>query len=233
MRRRLIFGALALLIAVIAAWGSLRWSKAQPTVHAQKVLRQAEQTERFGNLRLDALLSSTDPNVRTFTIQPGDTLGRIARRFGVTVGLLKRANRLTGDLIRPGQKLRVPEMAFRITIDKSDNVLTLWNGEESVKTYRVATGDNNITPVGTFTIVNKVVDPVWYTTGAVFPPDSPKNILGSRWMGLSEPSYGIHGTTDPLTIGQQVTAGCVRMQNKDVEELFDLIPIGTEVAIVD
>ena len=70
-------------------------------------------------------------------------------------------------------------------------------------------------------------------TRAVVPPDSPKNILGSRWMGISEPGYGIHGTRDPDSIGQAVTAGCVRMLNEDVEELYAIVPIGTEIAIIN
>jgi lipoprotein-anchoring transpeptidase ErfK/SrfK len=65
------------------------------------------------------------------------------------------------------------------------------------------------------------------------PADSPKNILGSRWLGLSEKSYGIHGTTEPQSIGRQVTSGCVRMRNSDVEELYQIVPEGTEVVIID
>ena len=83
------------------------------------------------------------------------------------------------------------------------------------------------------TVVNKLVDPVWYRQGAVVPPDSPENILGTRWMGISEKGYGIHGSVDPEAIGYQVTAGCVRMLNAEVEELYDIIPLGTEVTIVD
>ena len=65
------------------------------------------------------------------------------------------------------------------------------------------------------------------------PAESPENILGSRWMGLSERGYGIHGTVDPKSVGQQVTAGCVRMLNSEVEELYTIVPAGTEVTIVD
>ena len=58
-------------------------------------------------------------------------------------------------------------------------------------------------------------------------------LLGSRWLGFNMPGYGIHGTIEPETIGKQVTAGCVRMRNSDVEELYDILPLGTEVSIVD
>ena len=65
------------------------------------------------------------------------------------------------------------------------------------------------------------------------PPESPENVLGTRWMGFDIPGYGIHGTVEPKAIGQQVTAGCVRMLNEQVEELYSILPVGTEVVIVD
>ena len=52
-------------------------------------------------------------------------------------------------------------------------------------------------------------------------------------MGIDKKGYGIHGTIDPNAIGQQITAGCVRMTNADVEELFSIVPTGTDVTIVD
>ena len=52
-------------------------------------------------------------------------------------------------------------------------------------------------------------------------------------MGIDVPGYGIHGTTEPESIGYQATEGCVRMHNSDVEELFTIVPPGTEVIIVD
>jgi len=67
----------------------------------------------------------------------------------------------------------------------------------------------------------------------VVPPESPQNVLGTRWLGFDLQGYGIHGTVEPETIGQQVTAGCVRMVNEQVEELYTIVPIGTKVKIVD
>ena len=111
--------------------------------------------------------------------------------------------------------------------------LILLLNEHPFKHYRVATGQNNSTPTGKFQIVNKIVNPTWYHAGAVIPQDSPDNILGTRWLGFDHKGYGIHGTTLPQTIGQQASAGCVRMHNKEVEEIFDILPVGTEVTVVD
>ena len=67
----------------------------------------------------------------------------------------------------------------------------------------------------------------------MIPPESPDNALGSRWLGFDIKGYGIHGTLQPDKIGQQVTAGCVRMRNADVEELYRILPYATEVVITD
>jgi lipoprotein-anchoring transpeptidase ErfK/SrfK len=77
------------------------------------------------------------------------------------------------------------------------------------------------------------MNPTWFKAGAVVPAASPENILGTRWMGLDKPGYGIHGTTDPQSLGKQVTQGCVRLSNRDVEELYTIVPLGTEVTIIE
>ena len=102
-----------------------------------------------------------------------------------------------------------------------------------MKTYVVSTGTNNSTPVGVFKVTDKLINPTWYKSGAVVPHGSPANVLGTRWIGLTQKGYGIHGTTEPDKLGQQVTAGCVRMRNEEVEELFGFVVPGTEVTIVD
>ena len=189
---------------------------------------------RLGHVNISLLLS---PTVTEFDlvheVRPGDTLGRIAAERGTTIEFIKRANGLKGDVIRPGQKLKIPKGHFSIVVDKSQNQLLLTEENQFMKTYTVATGKENSTPVGTFRIINKLLNPVWYKEGAVVPPESPENILGTRWMGIDKEGYGIHGSMDPTTLGQQVTAGCVRMSNSDVEELYDIVPVGTEVTIVD
>jgi len=115
----------------------------------------------------------------------------------------------------------------------TENILMLKTGEKVVKVYNVSTGANNSTPVGEFTITTKLTDPVWFNRGVVVPPESPENVLGSRWLGFDLPGYGIHGTVEPETIGKQVTAGCVRMRNEEVEELYSIIPFGTKVVITN
>jgi len=170
-----------------------------------------------------------------YTVIPGDSLIKIAKKYSTTVDLIKKANGLKSDLIMPGMKLKVQNIPFSILIDKSQSVLTLLLGDEVIKTYIVSTGKNNSTPVGTFKIRDKLVRPVWYNHGVAVPADSPENVLGSRWMGLTteESGYGIHGTIEPESIGYQCTDGCVRMINEEVDELYTIVPVGMSVTIID
>jgi lipoprotein-anchoring transpeptidase ErfK/SrfK len=191
--------------------------------------------EMIGDINIRVLFSPViTKDSFQYAVEKGDTLTKIAKQFGTTKDLIYRATGLKSEFLRIGQKLKVTKMKFDMVVDKSQNLLTLRNGQDIVKMYRVATGKNNSSPVGTFTIINKIIDPPWYPpTGGVVPPGDPKNVLGSRWLGLSKPSYGIHGTTEPDSIGKNVTEGCVRLKNSEVEELYTIVPEGTEVVIVD
>jgi len=193
-----------------------------------------EVQDKLGSLNIDLIFSPTPmPQTISYEIVPGDSLGKLAKEYHTTPQLIKRANGLKSDVIRTGEKLRIWTAPFNVLVNKSQNVLFLKSGEAVLKTYHVSTGKDNITPVGTFKIATKIEKPVWFRNGgSPIPSESPENELGSRWMGFdTDPHYGIHGTLHPESIGQQVTAGCVRLVNKDVEELFDILPIGTEVVI--
>jgi len=190
--------------------------------------------DKLGSLNIDLIFSPAQmPQTIFYEIVPGDSLGKLARKYNTTPQLIKRANGLKSDVIRTGERLRIWTAPFTALINKSQNVLFLKSDEEVLKIYHVSTGKDNITPVGTFKIAAKIEKPVWFKNGGPpIPFESPENELGSRWMGFdTDPHYGIHGTLHPETIGGQITAGCVRMKNKDVEELFDILPVGTKVVI--
>lgn len=113
-----------------------------------------------------------------------------------------------------------PEGKISIVIHVSQRILEVYNDGSVYKKYRVAVGKSSTpTPIGEWNVVWKAYD--W---GSGF---------GTRWMGLNVPwgIYGIHGTNKPWSIGQFASHGCIRMRNKDVEELFEWIPIGTPVRI--
>jgi lipoprotein-anchoring transpeptidase ErfK/SrfK len=190
--------------------------------------------KRLEEINLKIIFSNIiTPQSQIYEVKPSDNLVKIAKQFNTTVDLIKKINNLDSDLVLPGRKLKIWTAKFSLLIDRSQNILILKSDDEVIKTYRVSTGENFSTPLGKFKIINKLISPVWYKTGAIIPPDSPENILGSRWLGFNLPGYGIHGTTDPSTIGKHITKGCVRMLNKDIEELYIFLPIGTEVTIIE
>ena len=190
--------------------------------------------KKIEDLNIKLLFSAAiTPESTFYTVKPADTLAKIAREYRTTIELILKSNNLSSDRIIPGRKIKICNVPFTILVDKSQNVLLLKAKEEIFKTYTVSTGKNNCTPVGNFKIANKLINPTWFKSGAVIPPNSPENVLGTRWLGFDLPGYGIHGTNEPQNLGKQVTEGCVRMQSSEVEELYIIIPIGTEVTIVN
>lgn len=198
--------------------------------------QQIEQIQKkITDISMELVFTNSDYPGCTVTheIVSGDTLGKLAKEYGTTVDLIKIRNDLKSDLIRVGRELSIWTCEFNIFVDKSQNVLMLKNNDDVLKVYSVSTGKENSTPVGEFKITTKLVDPVWFKSGAVVPPDSPSNELGTRWLGFDIPGYGIHGTIKPESMGHQATAGCVRMLNHQVEELYSIVPSGTKVVVVD
>ncbi|MBL8013750.1 MAG: L,D-transpeptidase family protein [Candidatus Omnitrophica bacterium] len=190
--------------------------------------------KQLGNINVAIVRSPLrSRQTEIYTIQKGDTLGSIAQKMGTTIELIKIRNQLESNKITAGHRLSVWKGSFWIAIDKSDNVLALKVGDELIKNYQVSTGKNNSSPVGNFRIKYRYMHPVWFHKGDVVPADDPKNFLGTRWLGFDLPKYGIHGTIEPELIGQSVSSGCIRMRNEDVQELYDLIPMGTKVIITD
>jgi lipoprotein-anchoring transpeptidase ErfK/SrfK len=126
-----------------------------------------------------------------------------------------------------------------IVIHRSFNRLSLYDGMRPWRTFGVATGQPSYpTPLGAYTIAVKWRDPWWYppsspwAQGAKPIPPGPGNPLGTRWMGLTAPGVGIHGTPDPASIGYSASHGCIRMRIPEAEWLFDHVAIGTPVFIV-
>jgi hypothetical protein len=128
-----------------------------------------------------------------------------------------------------------PSEGMWIAINKSKRILTLYEGMNILKKYPIAIGNpSTLTPDGKFTIVSKVIDPDWGGGGYTDPVKGgvPENPLGHRWMGLSYKSgddLGIHGNNSPYSIGKNISHGCIRMINSDVEELFEIIPKSSKV----
>jgi lipoprotein-anchoring transpeptidase ErfK/SrfK len=194
----------------------------------------------LGKVNTDLLKSSVMmPGKEYYVIQSGDYLQKIAKKYNTTVNLLKTMNGMESDTIRLGDRLLVFNGDFSLRVSKSRNELDLMRGGKLFKRYNVGTGKFGKTPAVEFSIIDKIVEPPWTrpSDNKQIEYGDPENVLGSRWMAIKSSEhpeltgFGIHGTWERDSIGKQSSAGCVRMLNEDVEELFDLVPRKTSVTI--
>jgi len=119
----------------------------------------------------------------------------------------------------------------RIVVSIPDRKLVLMDGRRVVKIYDVAVGKSSTpSPRGAFRVMNRIPNPTWYAPGKVVGPGK-QNPLGTRWIGLSVKGYGIHGTNVPSSIGKAASHGCVRMRQRDIEELYDMVDVGVSVEL--
>lgn len=123
-----------------------------------------------------------------------------------------------------------------LIVNKKSNQLAFIIEGKIQKVYNVATGlTDDLTPEGKFTITVKAKDP--YYRKKNIEGGAKENPLGTRWIGFDANGtdgriFGVHGNNNPDSIGQYITQGCIRMYNYEVEELFEVIPIGTQIMIV-
>jgi len=119
----------------------------------------------------------------------------------------------------------------RLVVSIPDRKLAVIENNEVVEVFTVAVGaPNSPSPTGTFTIVNRVANPTYYHPGKVIAP-GPQNPIGTRWIGLNQKGYGIHGTDQPSSIGYAKSHGCIRLRNADVERLFERVRTGDVVEL--
>jgi lipoprotein-anchoring transpeptidase ErfK/SrfK len=138
---------------------------------------------------------------------------------------------LTGSFLTP----HVTSEPVVIVNKTTHEVALIQSGKEVFHAPAAIGKTKELTPEGQFEIKVKAKNP--YYRKKNIPGGDPHNPLGSRWIGFDARGtdgriYGIHGTNQPESIGKSVSAGCIRLKNKDVERLFDLVPSGAEVVIV-
>ena len=119
----------------------------------------------------------------------------------------------------------------RLVVSIPDRKLAVIENNEVVEVFSVAVGaPNSPSPTGTFTVVNRVANPTYYHPGKVVAP-GPQNPIGTRWIGLNQKGYGIHGTDEPSSIGYARSHGCIRLRNADIERLFERVRPGDVVEL--
>lgn len=135
--------------------------------------------------------------------------------------------------------LYIEEQPLRLEIKLSRRQVILYRGSQKVKSYPIAVGKPGWeTPTGTFDVKQMFRNPTWIhplKPGVTIPGGDPENPLGRYWIGFwtdGKNWIGFHGTPNPRSVGTAASHGCIRMYNKDIEELFQKISLGTEVKVV-
>ena len=222
--------------ALFTAGEYLEAHKALSKIYWNSPERRPEIQDRIDHTAQLIYFSPQPHLMPAYVVQPGDLLSKIAAKYGVPWEYLARLNRADPQRIQAGQRLKVIKGPFSAIIDLDSYELIVHAHGYYVRRYKVGIGKDHSTPVGTFTVRNKESNPTYYGTDEqtgrrfIMERDDPENPLGERWIDLGD-SYGIHGTIDPNSIGKAESRGCIRMRNEDVEVVYDLLSLGSEVVI--
>jgi hypothetical protein len=189
---------------------------------------------------VDARLVLKGVKPRAVPSKEGRHLRRLGNARAVRVALktnIREPIPLAFDILKP--KVRSVHLGPAIVILRESKRLLFFAKAKLVRKFGIATGQASYpTPLGNYEIVRLERNPWWYPPPSGWAADSspvppgPGNPLGTRWMGISAPYVGIHGTPDSASIGYSASHGCIRMRIPDAEWLFRRVEIGTPVFIV-
>ncbi len=217
----------------------LKYLEALKHAASPAVARQIEQ--RIEPISIKLLFSNRAmPEKVDYAIKGGDSLGGIASRFGTTLELILKSHQISNpNRIRIGQKLRIFTGKFELVVSKSRHEMVVLMNGGFFKRYKVGTGLQGKTPVGTFVVREKIPEPSWWPSdGREVPFGHKDNILGTRWISVKATGdtpavrgYGISGTWEPDSVGKASTVWCLRMINEQIEELFIYLPLGAPLRI--
>lgn len=212
-------------------------------VKADQEAIRAKLTTINDDILFSTKITKGDPFCEEYVVQSGDSPIKIARKRDLDTGpgLIERINKIDPRKLQVGQKLKLVRGPFHAVVSKAEYRLDLYGGSPDdpktwvyIRSFKVGLGEGNGTPLGVFVVKpkSKLVNPHWVNprTGEKFDADDPANPIGERWIGIEgigpsavHTGFGIHGTIDPSSIGQQKSMGCVRMATDDVSLIYDLL----------
>lgn len=151
--------------------------------------------------------------------------------WGPIVALFALATATMPSLAQAAKPDGADQIQRVVLVSISDRKLAVIEEGNVIATFSVAVGAAaSPSPTGTFQIVNRVSNPTYYHPGTVI-AGGKDNPVGTRWVGLSQKGYGIHGTNAPRSVGHAASHGCIRLRNRDMERLFTLLRVGDRVEI--
>ena len=187
---------------------------------------------------------------QSYVVKKGDSFARITSREKLAIDwrFIQRINQIASEkALRADMRLKLAHGPFDGEVIKADYRFNIYAGTGServmVASFPCGVGTNDSTPVGTFKVRtgSKLIDPEWSNprTGEKFKSNDPKNPIGERWIGLQGTTpetakftgYGIHGTVEPQSIGKQMSMGCVRLGDAEVQVVYELIGESSTIVI--
>jgi hypothetical protein len=191
-----------------------------------------------------------DISSQSYVVKKGDSFARITSREKLAIDwrFIQRINQIASErALRADMRLKLAHGPFDGEVIKADYRFNVYAGTGServmVASFICGVGTNDSTPVGTFKVRtgSKLIDPEWSNprTGEKFKSNDPKNPIGERWIGLQGTTpetakftgYGIHGTVEPQSIGKQMSMGCVRLGDAEVQVVYELIGESSTIVI--
>lgn len=227
----------------VMAKGDLLGARGLLSLALKSGLSEADEEFARGELGriADVLLFSRatnigDPLTGVHVVEPGDTLNAIAVRHRISEDVIARINGITHpDLLQVGQRIKYIRGPFHAIVHKSKFRMDVMLGDTLVRSIRVGLGADDSTPTGDWLVRDKLKNPDWTdpVTNRHYSAGDPENPIGNRWIALEGLSgeavgrrgFGIHGTVDAESIGQEMSMGCVRLLPGDIEFLFDLVVV--------
>ena len=169
-----------------------------------------------------------------YVVKSGDSYDKIASRHHISTNLLYDLNNRPrgASMLHLNDNLKVPKGDPSVIIRKRDFTCSVYFGKNLVRQYIIAHGRNNNTPVGTTSVASMTIDPEKSARGS----NDPRGEMKLRWIGLdtyadNRTGFGLHGTQYPDSIPGMTSAGCIRMTDDDVLEIYDIVRIGNKVEI--
>lgn len=227
----------------VMAKGDLLGARGLLSLALKNGLSEADEEFARGELGriADVLLFSRatnigDPLTGVHAVESGDTLNAIAVRNRISEDVIARINGMAHpDLLQVGQRLKYIRGPFHAVVHKSKFRMDVMLGNTLVRSIRVGLGADGSTPTGDWLVRDKLKNPDWTdpVTNRHYSAGDPENPIGNRWIALEGLSgeavgkrgFGIHGTVDAESIGQEMSMGCVRLLPGDIEFLFDLVVV--------
>lgn len=225
------------------------------TTEAQRAELRSRLESLAETLTFSRAVVPGDDTVRSYRIQPGDRLSQIAVRenVGNSWQFVARVNGIADPgRIRVGQQIKIVNGPFHAVVHKRAYRLDLFLEDRDssgnhlfVRSFDVGLGEYDSTPTGSWIVRNREKNPSWVNPrnpAERYERDDPMNPIGDFWVGLDgtdeltrlEVGYGLHGTIDPDSIGQQQSMGCVRLLDDDIELIFEvMVPEQSRVVIAD